>query len=79
MSFIASKDIKEENKNLYAAVKTVFSDILLGKGDSYFLQVDSRKHGPIDVMGRSTPIAEDETVFLRYWKCPEDAVSRIIY
>ena len=40
-----------------------------------FHQVDTKKHGMIDVLGCSEPVEEGQTVFLRYWKSPEDDVS----
>ena len=69
--FPTSTDINEENKNLFSSVKSTFSDVLSRKEDEYYLQVDSEKHGLIDVIGSSTRVAENTTVFLRYWSHPE--------
>ena len=76
MTFPTSIDSKEENNNLVAAAKSVFSDVISRENeDSYFVQVESEKHGLIDVMGSTGHVAENETVFLRYWKHPGDEVS----
>ena len=75
--FCTSEDVKEENKNLLAAVKSTFCDVLSSKeDDAYFLQIESKKHGAIDVIGSSVHVADNDTVYLRYWKHPEDDVSR---
>ena len=36
------------------------------------MHIESKKHGAIDVIGSSVHVA----VYLRYWKHPEDNVSR---
>ena len=65
--FPAREDPKEENKGLLAAVKTTFADLLSEENDgAYFLQVDSEKHGLIDLV--NVRVAKDEKVFLRLWK-----------
>ena len=67
VTFPAREDPKEENKGLLAAVKTTFADLLSEENDgAYFLQVDSEKHGLIDVV--DVRVAKDEKVFLRLWK-----------
>ena len=64
--FSASENPKEENKNLLAAVKSTFADLISEEHqDDYFLQVDSKKHGLIDLM--NVHVSDDE-VFLRFWK-----------
>ena len=78
--FASCEDATEENKNLVTAAKSVFSDVIsTEKEDSYFVQVDSGKYGLIDVTSSSAHVAENDTVFLRYWKHPEDEVSGISY
>ena len=73
--FDASEDPKEESKNLLAAVKSTFSDVISSADDStYFLQIDSKKHGLIDLLGSSVTVAENQTVYLRYWKHPDNEV-----
>ena len=74
--FYSSKSAKEAHGNLLSAAKATFADVLSCKeDDSYFLQVDTKKHGMIDVVGCSEPVDEGQTVFLRYWKSPENDVS----
>lgn len=65
--FSTCEDPKEENKNLLAAVKTTFADLLSEENQSdYFLQVDSKKHGLIDLV--NVHVCDDEKVFLHFWK-----------
>ena len=77
--FSACEDAKEENSNLLAAVKTTFADLISPEKDSaYFLQVESKKHGLIDLI--NVHALDDEKVFLRVWSpnCPKDEVSRSV-
>ena len=79
VSFCCSDSVKEAHDSLFSAVKTAFSDIICSsEEDSYFLQVDSKKHGLIDVLGCLKPVEEGQTVFLRYWKNPKDDVSTVL-
>ena len=65
--------VRQHKKALISAVKTVFADVISWKvEDSYCLEVDTKEHSKIDVLGCSEPV---QTVFLRYWKSPEDDVS----
>ena len=78
MTFLSAFDsVKEAHDHLFSAVKTAFSDIISWKDeDSYFLQVDTKKHGMIDVLGCSEPVEDGALVFLRYWRRGlEDNVS----
>ena len=78
--FASCEDAAEENKNLVTAAKSVFSDVIsTEKEDSYFVQVDSGKYGLIDVTSSSAHVAENDTVFLHYWKHPEDEVSGLVW
>ena len=64
-----------DSRNLVAAAEC-FSDVISCENeDSDFVQVESEKHRLIDVMGSTGRVAENETVFLRYWKHPGDEVS----
>ena len=48
-------------------MKITFADLLVEENDgAYFLQVDSQKHGLIDLV--NVRAAKDEKVFLRLWK-----------
>ena len=66
MLFSGSEDTKKENDNLLAAVKTTFSDLLSPESDSaYYLQVENKKHGLIDLI--NVQVCEDEKVHLCCW------------
>ena len=73
--------VKEAHDHFFSAVKTAFSDLISWKEeDSYFLQVDTRRHGRIDVLGCSEPVEDGAVVFLRYWRSSlEDDVSSMLY
>ena len=47
-----ANSVKEAHDSLFSAVKSVFADVIRwGDEDSYYLQVNSDKHGMIDVVG----------------------------
>ena len=64
--FTSCGDAKEENERLLAAVKATFSDIAGKEENAYYLQVDSAKHGAIDLMSIGRRVADNEIVYLRY-------------
>ena len=72
--FSACKDPKEENKNLLAAVKATFADLICAENDgAYFLQVDSKL---IDLVNMH--VSNDEEEFLCLWvpaNRPKDQVG----
>ena len=73
--FTSCGDAKEENERLLAAVKATFSDIAGKEENAYYLQVDSAKHGAIDLMSIGRRVADNEIVYLRYWQHPANEVS----
>lgn len=82
--YCESGSVKDAHGSLFSSVKSVFSDLIhRDDEESYFLQVNSDKHGVIDVVGCPEPIEDGETVFLRYWsrktraRSPENDVSKI--
>ena len=66
---------KESHDNLLSAAKIAFGDVIQEEEDSYFLQVNTEKHGMIDVIGSLDPVEGGQTVFLRYWKNQKRDVS----
>ena len=79
--FSESQSVKDAHDSLFSSVKVVFSDLIRWEDeDSYFLQVNSDKHGVIDVLGCTEPVVDGQTVYLRYWSrktSPENDVSQI--
>ena len=74
-----SEDTKKENDNLLAAVKTTFSDLLSPESDSaYYLQVENKKHGLIDLI--NVQVCEDEKVHLCCWNPngPKKEVGEVV-
>ena len=57
---------KRKIQRLLAAVKATFSDIAGKEENAYYLQVDSAKHGAIDLMSIGRRVADNEIVYLRY-------------
>ena len=79
MLFSGSEDTKKENDNLLAAVKTTFSDLLSPESDSaYYLQVENKKHGLIDLI--NVQVCEDEKVHLCCWNPsgPKKEVGEVV-
>ena len=73
--YSVSNSVNEAHESLFTAVKMGFSDLIrCGGEDSYFLQVNSDKHGMI-VLGCVEPVEHGQTVF---WtrKSSEDDVSK---
>ena len=75
VTWTIGEDATQRNESLLLSAKRVFSDLIRDsdKG-SYFVQVEDKKHGLIDLVD-DVQLSEKDTVYLKLWKRTEDEVG----